>query len=350
MTQSVSQVFLSNAQGGTGNATGAFSSGLAGYRPAFLSWTDDAGIPQEFICFVKTEDYDYGADVTDHPVETGSNVTDNVRVKLREAKIFFFETNSPIDSNHWAQTFPNVSIITVPGPPPTAPPGPLAFNAWNNLITEKALGATAAGFAGGLIGGAAGGNSGNALGGAIGTVAGSVVADVLVGGGVPVAQVVPPPAAGLFGFTPPTTIQTQTLGFLNATGSTSQDFVSATIALLEQLLNDVQVVTLNGPKLTITSMVINSIHIHRDAEVGDAAEIEVGLKEIRFVSTTTVPSPAPAVIRSSAPVNKGELGVSDLTDPQAHSVAVSLFATGGLFSSQGSLFGLGSGASLPEGP
>jgi hypothetical protein len=105
--------------------------------------------------------------------------------------------------------------------------------------------------------------------------------------------------------------------------SGTQDFVEQTIALLEQLLNDVQVITLNAPKLTITSMVIQSIHVHRDDATGDAADIEVGLKEIRFVSTTNVPAPAPALPRASANVNQGEQGTGDAssqTDSNARAI------------------------------
>ena len=265
------------------------------YLPAYLAWTDDAGDAQQFQCFVKSEDYDYGADVTDHPVETGSNVTDNVRVKRREAKIFFFESNTPIDSNNWASAAAATSIITIPSPPAQPPQAPLFFDSWNNLITEKALGASALGAVGNLAG---------ATGGAIGTLAGEAIGSSIVGAGVPVPQVVPPsPTQPL---APPITVQSRVIGFGSA-----QDFVQLTIAQLELLLNNVQVVDLIAPKLVISTMVINSIHIHRDNDTGDAAEIEVGLKEIRFVSTTTVPAPAPTVVRTTPPVSKGEQGTSD---------------------------------------
>jgi hypothetical protein len=274
-----------------------------GYLPAHLTWTDDAGFVQQFRCFVKTEDYDFGADITDHPVETGSNVTDNVRVKLDEAKIFFFETNTPLDDNNWASLAPATSIITIPSGQPGLPTGglpdtPLEFNAWNNLITERALGATATGAIGGLLGGA--------MGSAVGTAIGEAVGEAIVGGGIPSPQVVFPPPPSLTSLAPPQIVQSQALGF-----GTPQDFVQLTISKLRQLLSDVQVVDLITPKLAISSMVIASIHVHRDDATGDAADIEVGLKEIRFVSTTTVPAPAPSLPRASATVNKGEQGTED---------------------------------------
>lgn len=305
--------------GGSPPAPGAFSSGIPGYLPAYLSWLDTSGTAQQFVCFVKSEDYDIGADVTEHPVETGSNITDNVRIKLREAKVAFFETNAPIDSNNWANLSPTTSIVTVPAPSSAAlpsPPSPLEFNAWNNLITEKALGATATGAIGNLLGGP--------LGGAVGTAVGEIAGDALVGGGVPSPQVVFPPPAALSSAAPaiPSTVVSQALGFGGILGGT-QDFVQQTIALLQGLIESAQVVTLNAPKLTITSMVITNMHIHRDADTGDAADIEVSLKEIRFVQTATVPAPAPSLPRAKPNVNKGEQSTAD-AGSQQESVATGL--------------------------
>lgn len=304
--------------------------GATGYMPAFLAWKDDAGIPHQFQCFVKSEDYDFGADITEHPVETGSNITDNVRVKLREAKIVFFETNTPIDPNNWVALTPTISIVTIPQPggglPLSLPPGPLEFESWNNLITERALGATATGAIGNLLGGT--------MGGAVGTVVGEVVGDAIVGGGIPVPQVVfpPPDLSNVPGVQLP--ITGQALGI-----PVPQDFVQLTIAKLQSILNAVQVVNLISPKLEIDNMVIQSIHVHRDAETGDAAEIEVGLKEIRFVTTISVPAPAPTLPRTTPPVNKGEQGGGDGSGQVQSVVHAGLQAAKPMFQGVANFFG-----------
>ena len=101
-------------------------------------------------------------------------------------------------------------------------------------------------------------------------------------------------------------------------------YAALTIALLRQLMATVQVVNLIAPYLEIDNMVIEKIHVHRDADTGRAAEIEVGLKQIRFVSTTEVPAPAPEVIRATPPVNKGEQGASDASDAQKKSALLAL--------------------------
>ncbi len=285
--------------------------------PAFLSWVDDAGNPQQFVCFVKSEDYDFGADVTDHPIENGSNITDNVRVKNDEASVFFIETDSPVDSNNWATMSLGVQTITapsVPGANPAPQVLPVTFTSWNNLITERALIAAA----GGTIGGFAG-----PTGGAIGAIAGAVLGDALLGSGVPVELPFPPGLAP-----PPQDIAVQPASYdvsamvltpnadigiigsggvsLSATAYTAQ-----TIQLLRQLLTTAQVVNLIAPYLEIDSMVIQKIHVHRDKDTGRAAEIEVGLKQVRFVSTIDVPAPAPTIPRAKPPVHKGEQGSKD---------------------------------------
>jgi hypothetical protein len=267
--------------------------------PAYLAWIDDSGSPQQFRCFVKSEDYELGADVTDHPVETGSNITDNVRVRLREATIMFFETNTPLDSNNWADATFAISTIEVPSPPPQLPPGPTEFESWDNLIIERELGETVVGAFGGLAAGP--------VGAAVATVFSEVAGQEIVGAGVPVPQIVFPPDISLLPVSVPATYQSQAIGF-----GSGQDFVALTISKLQSLMNNVQVVSLIAPKLAISDMVIESIHIHRDAETGDAAEIQVGLKEIRFVSTTNVPAPAPSVIRASSAVNSGEINSIDV--------------------------------------
>jgi hypothetical protein len=307
--------------------------------PAYLTWMS-GGSPQEFHCFVKAEQYEFGADVTEHPVETGKNITDNVRVKTDECTIMFFETDSPIDANNWATVAPGTQVISVPSGVPqfTQPFGalqpPPVFQAWDNLITEKALAIEA----GGLVGTAAGG----ATGGAIGALAAGIAGEFV--GGVPVPVPFPPglqPPAPPLPTTQSYQVQAQqsTNRFvvLDIDASTPDNFVYdgdagapnafvfRTISLLRQLLADVQVVNLIAPYLEIDNLVINKIRIHRDASTGRAAEIEVGLKQIRFVTTTEVP--APAIVRANAGVNNGEVGAITGLQKSQEAAARQLFVT-----------------------
>ena len=297
--------------------------------PAYLAWTDDAGNLQQFQCFVKSEDYDFGADVTEHPVETGSNITDNVRVKTDEASVFFVESDSPIAGNHWTTVAPGIQVISTPSQIPAVagpitPPLPLTFTAWDNLALERALATEA----GGLIGNAVGGVTGGAIGALTVGIVGGQVAN-----GIPVELPFPP------GLVPPEdqgpeltqlptsySVQTQTMIPTAAAAGlpVPTAYVALTISLLRQLKDDIQVMTLIAPYLEVDNVVITKIHIHRDADTGRAAEIDVGLKQIRFVSTADVPAPAPVVMRATPPVNKGEQGSGDAPPATGKSVALAI--------------------------
>ena len=67
------------------------------FTPAFLSWTDDANVPQNLYFDLA---FSYGAEhsseVTTHPVESGANIADHVRVKPLQIKLEVFVSNSPI--------------------------------------------------------------------------------------------------------------------------------------------------------------------------------------------------------------------------------------------------------------
>ena len=67
------------------------------FTPAFLSWIDDANEAQSLYFDLA---FSYGAEhsseVTTHPVESGANIADHVRVKPMQIKLEVLVTNSPI--------------------------------------------------------------------------------------------------------------------------------------------------------------------------------------------------------------------------------------------------------------
>ena len=67
------------------------------FTPAFLSWIDDANEAQNLYFDLA---FSYGAEhsseVTTHPVESGANIADHVRVKPLQIKLEVFVSNSPI--------------------------------------------------------------------------------------------------------------------------------------------------------------------------------------------------------------------------------------------------------------
>ena len=63
-------------------------------QPAYL--VTPAGANLYFECIL-SEKTDYGADISEHPVEQGSDITDHVRVKLQECTLSALVTQSPTD-------------------------------------------------------------------------------------------------------------------------------------------------------------------------------------------------------------------------------------------------------------
>ena len=70
-------------------------------QKAYLQWTDTSG-SSNLITFavVTAEDWDEGAQVTEHPVEQGPDVADHIRVELPKCRLRVFATNEPIDVAH----------------------------------------------------------------------------------------------------------------------------------------------------------------------------------------------------------------------------------------------------------
>ena len=110
--------------------------------------------------------------------------------------------------------------------------------------------------------------------------------------------------------------------------SSPQDYVEATIQLLVGLKNTAQIITLNGSKQTISSMVIETLSYTREQDTGTGAEIVIGLKEIRLVQTQFVTAPLPSVPRASTPIKKGNQDPQDGSTQQQSSVASALAAGG----------------------
>jgi len=278
----------------------------------YLSWTDDSGTTQTLIFdLVESEEWSSGSDISEHPVEAGANVTDHVRPRLRQVKLRIFATNQPIDSNQWANAvFGPGDVITMPGPTWKKGNGQFDVARWNNQLLERALALTAGGAIGGAVGGALGGG---ALGGAIGAVAGSALGGALFGGKVETDHydtgigLAPSPAPRPF---------TPMLWSMD----NPDDYVLKTIALLGALRSSSQTVDFFGSKDIcvgppgIGGMAIEEFVWVRSEGEGTGASLSLGLKEIRIVSTTTVPAPKASLPRAKKKVSKGNKQPSELDD------------------------------------
>lgn len=279
--------------------------------PAYLTYVDEAGIAQQMaFSLVSGEDYDFDADITEHPVEVGSDITDNVRDVPDVATLEVFLTNEPIESTGTALMVQGIQVLSPPQPPPAPPGSPIIqYDKWDNMLTERALLTGAGGPAGGAVGGVTGSLVGAAAGGVLGAL-------LLQPHATPVVQ---PVDMGLGPAAPSPPITAQTFAFLD-----TADFVADQIALLRQLKSKAQLFDIVAPRLTIDEVVIKNIKVHRGPDTGTGAKVTLSMKQIRFVSTVQVP--APKIVTAKPVVNRGEQNPTVATPQQAASAAVGLAA------------------------
>jgi hypothetical protein len=67
------------------------------FVPAFLSWIDDANEAQNlYFDLAFSYGSEHSSEITTHPVESGANIADHVRVKPLQIKLDVLITNTPI--------------------------------------------------------------------------------------------------------------------------------------------------------------------------------------------------------------------------------------------------------------
>jgi hypothetical protein len=70
------------------------------------------------------------------------------------------------------------------------------------------------------------------------------------------------------------------------------------------------------PHRTYETMAITKIDMHRDNKTGDAGEITLSLKAIRFVDTASINAPVPTETRGKKTTAKGKQGTDTVTQPK----------------------------------
>jgi hypothetical protein len=276
---------------------------------AYITWTDSSGTTNWFTFdLVESENWDTGADITEHPVEQGANIADHVRVKLDKCELKIFSTNEPINGNAFDQAeIANVPIATdtpswVPGD------GLIIIPQWENNIALRALAGSLVGLVGGLSG----------TGGKIAGLAIVEAADLLVPG----EQILLPVQTDA-GLLPPAPVQ------MSATVqqyATPTDYVEATHAQMIALKNAAQIVQVFGTKQVNFSMVVETASFMRDVDSGTGEVLTIGFKEIRVVSTQVVTAPIPHLSAGGGkpPVSHGAQTPEPVTSAKLVSAAFSL--------------------------
>ncbi len=253
----------------------------------------------QFDC-VMSEEWDLDTTITEHPVETGSNITDNVRVSLQKCQLTVFMTNEPLGQND----LDNAELV---GQQVSAP-------LWDSKLAERSAVvdlASTVGPAGVIAGGIV-----NGLLVAPAVRPQTLIANTYVRDTVGLAQL---PGGGVLEGLPQPGLQI------------SFDYVARMVKILSNLKGDYstldprtgqqreptppKILKVIGTKHTCDNMLIESLNVHRDVDTGSGATITIGLKEIRFVNTVTVTAPAASLPRAKTPVTKGPQNTS--TDPAA---------------------------------
>lgn len=207
---------------------------------AFIIPDDTSKDPIRFDA-TTSEEYEFSALITEHPVETGADVADNIRKQARRITLEGFVSNEPIDdSTNGRMTIASLPLNVPSFTPPLAPtPGSLL----------------------------------NAAEGAL--------KDAITGGKDPINVSVLVSATGQF------------------------DAVAETQAALEDLQDTSATVTVSTTQRDYENMAVESFTLHRDPGTGSGATFSVTLKEIRKVQVSIVSAPTPTVIRAKPKLNKG---------------------------------------------
>jgi hypothetical protein len=340
-----------------------------GSKQAYLTWEDETGATQTFVFDnVLTEEWSTEADATSHPVETGADVTDHVRVKTPTVTLTVHSTREPLDANNFQDA--TKASLTLPqtiwGPNRRVgvTARELDYSVWqNNIATNAAINAI-----GVFIGEAIGDRVGqNPTGTKPGDVLGRTLAKALQGAqdanaflaalgvavqqlnvtqqlGFPVRTLGDIVAVGIeaaFGALnlPPVAIPTATLapiGLGSAPDSTSAiattlqwpdgfDFVTETISTLLGLMTAVQSFTVQGSKRkNVSNMVLLGVSETRNSDEGTGATITIKMQQIRVVATQVVSAPIPSLPRATPPVNKGAQNPEDASNDDQETVARAL--------------------------
>jgi hypothetical protein len=273
---------------------------------ACLQYTTTNG-PTCLLTFsvVLDESWEEDAEVTEHPVEVGSNVADHVRVALVKCTLKVFNTNEPVVGAQFGQSSNTVTMASYPDSPtrgaltlpvPTAASlgavptwtvetlAALTYSTWDNPIEERALLQLAAG----TVGSAAGGATGSVIGAAAGGLLGALLLSAKPGSATVGTSAGLTTSAALV---PPANFDVDT--WPNQAGG-GTDYVAALHQLLVNLKNAAQQFTVMATKgALLAPMVIESLSFSRDEKAGSGEYVTIGLRELRIVTTQTVPAPIP---------------------------------------------------------
>lgn len=215
--------------------------------PAYISWGDTVTDPASALGSVTfdailSEEHERTAIVTEHSVEKGSNVVDNIRPMPDRISLEAFVSNAPITSAD-SQMLPLTLDLPQPGQS-----GPLSF----------------------LNGGVGG----------------------LISKGLQ--------AIGLEkGY--PSSITASVMQFAG-----DQDYVRITYETLTYLRDTATLLNVHTPQAYYANMILERIQLHRDAQTGTGGTFQLEFRQIRIVTSQVTDAPQPSIPRGAQSISKGK--------------------------------------------
>ena len=275
---------------GFGAATGQLGSAVGTSNripvtPSYISWGDPTTDPPASLGWlgfdvIISEEHSRAAVITDHSVEEGINIVDNVRPLPDYVELEVLVSNSPINSTDATRA---AMQIDIPQP-----------------------------------------GQGGFLAGGTGALIGNVAAALSGPEGDPNN-----PTSSLqrfLGFTGglPTTLSPLVDQFAG-----DQDYVRNAYTTLTALRDTATLLSVLTPRATYTNMLIETIKMHRDASTGTSARMSIEFRQVRIVSSSVVDAPQPSVPRGQNSVSKGNSATTAPTGPMT-SVAKTATDSAGL--------------------
>lgn len=233
---------------------------------AFLFWAEKSGTMKTLLFDCVTEETQIlSANVTEHPVETGANISDHHRRELEEVNLTVRITNQPIYTEATASRgnrTGQVRGVKLDAPQYEPYKAPFA-----------------------LTPGAAFSAVGDAISSGI---------DALTGGGSAAVT-----SANVLQFADPF------------------EAVGDTFAILKRLRDTAQEVQVFLSRTaTPPAMLLTKVELKRNAQFGDGAEIAMTFKELRKVKVSLVGAPIPSEPRAKPAVKKGAKDTKDAKNPE----------------------------------
>lgn len=289
----------------------------------FISFKDAAGIDKIISVDASIEEtHVSSALVTDHAVEEGSNITDNVRPENDQITIEMMISNTPVSapgshsngarhaltpaSLYVSGTKPKLQRRADGNPSMPAQPSPPVRDKGNPItvrpaIPPQSLGSTLAPF--GAAAGLAGGKTGATIG--LGLLAAN---SVRTPGVAPIFQAQPlHPKIGQATLPTPQPVQP-----VDVSGDVITYSFSEVFDRVKEVYNELLRIVKGGIEVKISTslreydhMVLYGMRTPRNVDLGNVLRVTVDAKQIRVVTTKTVQVTNPVETRAKVPVNRG---------------------------------------------